>query len=267
MKSVSASNSGHVSSVHEAAVRAHHDKLAKCFSPDLDGYFPLWLEREILLRHCSLNDRVCDIGCANGSFTLRIAPHVAHVTGVDLSEKMLKEARLRADASHTANVQFRQGSAIQLPFPDASYDVSVSYSTLYFVTEPLDAIREMTRIVKPNGRVILDIRNRYNLSTRHWDKWQREQGSGGVSAFTWSEVQRSLPSLGLEVQEVHAFGTGDQIQFAPLFDRLGFIQRMMHASKPPKPDLDYKLSNLPCLFRLAQMWIIVATKASDSLTL
>ena len=266
MKSVSASNCGHLSP-HEAAVKAFHDKLAKSFSPDLDGYFPLWLELGILLRHCSVNDRVCDIGCANGSFTLRIAPHVTHVTGVDLSEEMLKEATFRADASHTANVQFRQGSAIQLPFPDASYDVSISYATLQFVAQPLDAIREMTRVVKPNGRVILDIRNRHNLSTRHWDKWQREHGTNGVSAFTWSEVQRRLPSLGLEMREVYAFGAGDQIQFAPLFDRLGFIQRIMHASKPPKPDLDYKLSNSPALFRLAQTWIIVATKASDCLML
>ena len=241
------------------SVASFHDQLAKTFDPDIDGYFPLWLELDVLRRHCRPTDRVCDIGCANGSFAIRLAPHVASVTGVDVSYLMLKEAKRRVGSS---NLEVTRASGIQLPFADASYDVSFSYSTLLYFNQPLDAIREMVRIVKSKGVVIVEIRNRYSLSTHHWDVWQKQHGNVGVSAMTWSGVRSGLSSLGLRIQEAYAFGAGDQTQFVPVLRNI-VGHDFMHASKPPKPDLDYRLSNLPLFFRVAHAWVIVTIKQAE----
>ena len=93
-----------------------------------------------------------DVGCGNGSFTEllihRCAPRA--IAGVDPAEAQLSYARSRP-AGRT--VEFRDGEAAALPFPDDTFDAAVMALVIFFVPDPAGGIAEMKRVVRPGGVV------------------------------------------------------------------------------------------------------------------
>jgi ubiquinone/menaquinone biosynthesis C-methylase UbiE len=96
--------------------------------------------------------RWLDVGCGNGAFTevllARGAP--SEVIGIDPSQEQLAYARTRAGV---AKALFQQGSAMALPFDDASFDVAAMALVITFVPDPQQAVAEMVRVVRPGGMV------------------------------------------------------------------------------------------------------------------
>jgi ArsR family transcriptional regulator len=97
--------------------------------------------------------RVVDIGCGTGNIAELLAPHVAEVVAVDLSEPMLEAARRRLDGQE--NVDFRIGSADDLPLDDGSCDAATAGLMLHHVDDPLAVLREARRVLKPNGVLLI----------------------------------------------------------------------------------------------------------------
>ena len=98
---------------------------------------------------------VLDCGCGVGSITLDIAELVApgQVIGVDMDEKQLQIARANAEARGLTNVSFEQGDVYQLRFDSSSFDAALAHTLLYHLSDPLSAIKELRRVLKPNGIV------------------------------------------------------------------------------------------------------------------
>lgn len=96
--------------------------------------------------------RWLDVGCGNGAFTEvvveRSAP--ASVDGIDPSEGQLAYARTRPGA---AQVRYRQGDAMALPYGDDAFDVALMALVIFFVPDPAKAVAEMARVVRPGGTV------------------------------------------------------------------------------------------------------------------
>ncbi len=99
--------------------------------------------------------RVLDAGCGAGHAALTFAPHVAHITGVDLSEAMLAQCRQNAAARSLTNVDFRRGDVEALPFEDASFDLVISRYSAHHWPQPQQALREIRRVLQPGGQFIL----------------------------------------------------------------------------------------------------------------
>jgi ubiquinone/menaquinone biosynthesis C-methylase UbiE len=100
-------------------------------------------------------ERVLDVGCGTGAFEERVvAAGGAHeLVGIDLSPNMLRHARAKlADHSH---VTFRQADVHMLPFEDGAFDVVVSASTFHYVDDPERALAEITRVLRPGGRMVI----------------------------------------------------------------------------------------------------------------
>jgi SAM-dependent methyltransferase len=99
--------------------------------------------------------RVLDCGCGPGSITADVAALVApgEVVGIDLEPSQLEIARQRAAERGLANVRFEVGSVYELPFPEASFDVAYAHTVIQHVREPVRALREMRRVLKPGGVV------------------------------------------------------------------------------------------------------------------
>jgi ubiquinone/menaquinone biosynthesis C-methylase UbiE len=100
---------------------------------------------------------VLDAGCGTGLETIRLAKLVApsgRVVGIDASEKFLAEARRRA-AGLTLPIDYRQGDAQQLPFPEKSFDVARAERLFPYLAEPERAFSELVRVAKPGGAVAL----------------------------------------------------------------------------------------------------------------
>jgi ubiquinone/menaquinone biosynthesis C-methylase UbiE len=99
--------------------------------------------------------RLLDVGCGPGSITRGLAERLApgQVVGVDLSRETLVSARQDAAARGLANLTFEEGSAYELPFPDASFDVAYAHQVFQHLREPARALGEMLRVVRGGGLV------------------------------------------------------------------------------------------------------------------
>jgi ubiquinone/menaquinone biosynthesis C-methylase UbiE len=99
--------------------------------------------------------RLLDVGCGPGSITRGLAEHVApgQVIGLDLSRETLAAARQEAVARGLTNLEYREGSVYELPFPDAAFDVAYAHQVFQHLREPGTALREMLRVVRTGGLV------------------------------------------------------------------------------------------------------------------
>ena len=89
-------------------------------------------------------ERVLDVATGNGNAALAAARRYAEVTGVDYVPTLLARGRVRADADHLP-IQFREGDAEALPFPDRSFDVVLSTFGVMFAPDQEQAARELVR--------------------------------------------------------------------------------------------------------------------------
>lgn len=101
-------------------------------------------------------ERVLDAGTGAGHTALLFAPHVAHVTAVDLSDAMLAQCTEQAREQGIDNVEFLLGDVEKLEFADESFDLIVSRYSAHHWPHPQRALAEFRRVLKkPHGRFLL----------------------------------------------------------------------------------------------------------------
>jgi ubiquinone/menaquinone biosynthesis C-methylase UbiE len=97
-------------------------------------------------------EQVLDVGCGTGSLTTAIAQrsNVKAVTGIDRSAQFIDNAKARPN---DPRINYQVGDACSLPFPDGSFDRTLSLLMLHFVDQTKLAINEMRRVTRPGGTV------------------------------------------------------------------------------------------------------------------
>lgn len=110
-----------------------------------------------VLRHAAIErgDRVLDVGCGTGALSV-LAASVANagdVTGIDISDTMLTEARRRAIDEGRSNVHFRQADAQVTPLEPSSVDVVISRFGVMFFADPVAAFTNIAGACRPGGRL------------------------------------------------------------------------------------------------------------------
>jgi len=113
-----------------------------------------------------------DVGCGTGHFSRRFAGIGLLVTGIDPDPAVLKFAMRQG-----GDIRYMQGDALELPFADNSFEYTVAVTSLCFIEDPLQALREMWRVTRQT--LTLGLLNRRSLL--HWKK----QGQGGYSGARW----------------------------------------------------------------------------------
>jgi SAM-dependent methyltransferase len=122
------------------------------------GLFAKYLEKAALEFFDRLDIQpgttLLDVACGAGQLTIPAARRGIKVTGLDLAENLVRQARARA-AEEGLSVQIDQGDAEQLPHPDASFDVVMSLIGSMFAPRPELVASEMIRVCKPGGKIIM----------------------------------------------------------------------------------------------------------------
>jgi ubiquinone/menaquinone biosynthesis C-methylase UbiE len=104
---------------------------------------------------------ILDLGCGTGRLVHRLVHELpdAKVAGIDISEGMLDCARQRCDGL-TDRVDLRHGDSEHLPFPDRTFDAVVCVHSFHHYPRQREVMREVARVLKPGGRMLLVDANR-----------------------------------------------------------------------------------------------------------
>ena len=176
-------------------------------APTYDARWSFYVEattRETLARlRLRPTERLLDVGCGTGALLARLAgPHpTALLAGIDPVPEMLAVARRRLAPA----VDLREGWAEALPFASERFDVVVSNNMLHYVRQPLAALREMGRVLRPGGRlVITDWCDDY-LACRLCDLYLRLFSPSHVKVYRRRECLRLLRDAGHRDVEVDRY--------------------------------------------------------------
>jgi ubiquinone/menaquinone biosynthesis C-methylase UbiE len=113
------------------------------------------VDADFFIPHLRSGMAVLDCGCGPGSITVDLANIVGpgQVIGVDIAEERLAGARDLAAACGIANVRFERGNIYDLPFPEHSFDAAFANHVLEHLRDPVRALKEVRRVLKPGGVV------------------------------------------------------------------------------------------------------------------
>jgi len=100
--------------------------------------------------------RVLDLGCGDGTTALPAAQRGADVLGVDIARNLVEAGNQRAQAAGLSNLRFQHGDASALSdLADNAFDRVVSIFGAMFAPRPFDVAKEMVRVAKPGGRIVM----------------------------------------------------------------------------------------------------------------
>jgi len=118
-------------------------------------------------------ERALDVATGTGNTAFAIAEQGAAATGVDISAGMLAQARDRAEREG-ALVEFVEGSAENLPFPDGSFDLVTARHAPHHFHDVPRFLREVYRVLVPGGRFVMSDGTSPTSEASDWfDRWQR----------------------------------------------------------------------------------------------
>ncbi len=100
--------------------------------------------------------KALDLGCGDGTTALPVARLGAEVTGIDIARNLVDAGNNRAAEAGLTSLRFQQGDACNLlDVTDHSFDLTVSFFGAMFAPKPFDVAKEMVRVTKPGGRIVM----------------------------------------------------------------------------------------------------------------
>ena len=172
--------------------------------------------------------RIIDCGCGTG-FNMKtlLMPH-GRTFGFDLVPDGIRRARTTGRPLVRADIQ-------HIPFASGSFDLATSFDVIQSVPDDRAALREMTRLLKPGGYVVLNVTAMDLLRGDHSDVW------GELRRYTPERAARLVEDAGLEVVRIsYLFGS-----LLPLMLGVRTLQRLLRVFREPRGDADLTVPSAP----------------------
>jgi demethylmenaquinone methyltransferase/2-methoxy-6-polyprenyl-1,4-benzoquinol methylase len=131
-------------------VAAAYDRTNSVLSLGNDRFWRVATLRAVAPRR---GERILDLAAGTGTSSMAFVPSGAHVVAADFSRGMIAEGRRRH--GNVPNLEFVQADATDLPFQDAEFDAVTMSFGLRNVNDPRRALRELRRVTKPGGRIVV----------------------------------------------------------------------------------------------------------------
>jgi ubiquinone/menaquinone biosynthesis C-methylase UbiE len=151
-------------------------------------------------------DRLLDVGCGTGAAVRAAAKIVERAVGVDLSPKMLDQARERA--AGLSGVEFVEGDSENLPFADGEFTAVLCTTSLHHYPRPEAAAREFARVLAPGGRIVIGDATNDAVVTTVLDFLSRKFEAGHVGYLKAEGLRLLLENAGLERVQVRSLWRG-----------------------------------------------------------
>ena len=145
------------------------------------------------------DDTVLDVACGPGLVVCAFAATVRHATGIDLTPAMIERARALAAQQDVANVTWRVGDVVPLPFASASFSIVVSRFAFHHFLAPDRVLDEMKRACRPGGTVaVVDVvASAESAKAQAFDRMERLRDPSHVRALTQAEIEALFAAAGL----------------------------------------------------------------------
>lgn len=179
--------------------KGYFNGVAKKWDRMREGFFSEAVrEKALAIAGVRSGRLAADIGAGTGFITEGLIKKGLNVIAVDRSEEMLAEMRRKfADPD---GIEYHVGEAEDLPIPNETVDYVFANMYLHHVESPMEAIREMVRILKPGGMLVVTDLDEHNfdfLRKEHHDRWM---------GFKREEIRRWLEEAGCKEVTVDCIG-------------------------------------------------------------
>ena len=191
----------------KAGARRWFDRRAGSYESGITSRWRDPVQRESLeALQLGAEDRLLDVGCGTGAACRSAASVTASVVGIDLSPEMIRQARELA--SGLANVHFEIADSEHLPFDDGAFTAVVCSNSFHHYPDPGRAVREMTRVLAPGGRLVLGDACSDRTAARIADVFLRRFEPGHVRLYRSDELGAFVRGAGLSRVELRRLSGG-----------------------------------------------------------
>ena len=238
------------------------DVLAGFYEGEKDYFYRLALRRvQIVLEHYK-GGQCLDVCAGNGQYMAMLAPSVEKITGIDFIKEACDAANKFFEESKMENATCIEGDATQLPFENATFDLTYSFSSLYDIPDFEKAIVEMARVTKKDGVVILDLATNKSINTVISRYYSSASGFPQISCLSDKEIYSLLEKNNLQSIESINFQMFPYWGTHPSVLKLFCGKRMNHimAKRINGKMLDEIVSNMPLIRKYAFRRILVCEK-------
>jgi SAM-dependent methyltransferase len=189
---------------HNDVIRESFTTQAKAFAANPWVTDEERIQRLVAAARLKGDERVLDIATGPGYIAEAIARSAREVIGLDLTDAMLSIARERTQQHGVINVSFRIGDAQNLPFESEEFDLVVSRLALHHMQHPIQALREMTRVLRHGGTVLIEdiFASEHPDRAAYHDRWEILRDPSHVHAIPLSELLQLFRDAGLETNYV-----------------------------------------------------------------
>lgn len=162
------------------------------------------IQRLVSVARLTGHERVLDIATGPGYIAEAFARTAREVVGVDLTDAMLSIAVQRTRERGISNISFRAADAQQLPFENASFDVVVSRLALHHLQTPIIVLREMSRVCRAQGTVLIEdlYASEHPQRAAYQDRWETLRDPSHAHALPISDLLQLFRDAGLETDFV-----------------------------------------------------------------
>jgi SAM-dependent methyltransferase len=145
-------------------------------------------------------ERVLDVACGGGELSLQISERGCNVYGIDISEEGINQAKRLAEREKIA-ARFEVADAQHLPYQDSFFEKVVCSSSLEHFTKDVEGLKEMNRVLKPGGTLVLTTDSvLYLCDERLWER-HREKASV-VNYYDQESLKKRLEISGFSVVRI-----------------------------------------------------------------
>jgi ubiquinone/menaquinone biosynthesis C-methylase UbiE len=206
-----------------------------------------WVRRLVDVAALQPAEHVLDVACGTG-FVARLAARRVgangRVVGVDLNANMIEAARAVSDRDASTSIEWRVGDAAALPFEEGAFDSILCQQGLQFFPDRVQALREMRRVLRPDGRLAFTV-------------WSAIGDTPYAAALSAALVRHVSPEAGSMARAPHALH--DAVELHDLVTAAGFrnvrVRPMIETTTLPLPEefVPGHLAALPMTETIAQL--------------
>jgi len=184
---------------HQDVIRDQFTKQSVAFSSALAIRNEEALKLLLELTNASSSDTVLDVACGPGIVACAFAEVVAHTTGIDLTPAMIEQARTLQAERRLANMAWRVGDIVPLPYADGSFSIVTSRYAFHHLQDPQAALGEMHRVCKGGGQIVLidQVASANPKQADALNRMERLRDPSHVRALTLAEMQGLYAGVGL----------------------------------------------------------------------